>query len=291
MKEKELFERLLLSNLMSKNSSLLFTVEQWELVRRLKSSGITKEQICQAFDDLDKMENDLTKYTNMKLLNESNTINTNLNSSSSSSSSIGFNLNNNNNEINSTATSTQIVNAYFATMINSSDENKELEDFKKYINTEINIFFLKYIIKSNYLFTKRKGDAANQNEISCCVHKYDLKQSQISRMAGVNQAYVSKFLRGEFYEMSENAKILIFKWYLRFLKNPTIFLHAFNVALNPNTVNLEISQKYNNFTLPTNSFLNVTNTSYDVTKRATFRFKPEHLEVSFISIKNYNKKT
>jgi hypothetical protein len=134
MKEKELFERLLLSNLMSKNSSLLFTVEQWELVRRLKSSGITKEQICQAFDDLDKMENDLTKYTNMKLLNESNTINTNLNSSSSSSS-IGFNLNNNNNnnnEINSTATSTQIVNAYFATMINSSDENKELEDFKKY---------------------------------------------------------------------------------------------------------------------------------------------------------------
>ena len=133
MKEKELFERLLLSNLMSKNSSLLFTVEQWELVRRLKSSGITKEQICQAFDDLDKMENDLTKYTNMKLLNESNTINTNLNSSSSSSSSIGFNLNNNNNEVNSTATSTQIVNAYFATMINSSDENKELEDFKKYI--------------------------------------------------------------------------------------------------------------------------------------------------------------
>jgi hypothetical protein len=136
------------------------------------------------------------------------------------------------------------------------------------------------------LFTKRKGDAANQSEISCCVHKYDLKQSQISRMAGVNQAYVSKFLRGEFYEMSENAKILIFKWYLRFLKNPTIFLHAFNVALNPNTVNLEISQKYNNFTLPTNSFLNVTNTSYDVTKRATFRFKPEHLEVSFTSIKN-----
>ena len=69
----------------------------------------------------------------------------------------------------------------------------------------------------------RKGEVAIHSEISFFVYKYDLKQSQISRMAGVNQAYVSKFLRGEFYDMSENGKNLIYKWYLRFLKNPDLF--------------------------------------------------------------------
>lgn len=40
---------------------------------------------------------------------------------------------------------------------------------------------------------------------------------------GVNQAYVSKFLRGEFFDLSENGKTLIYKWFLRFTKNPNIF--------------------------------------------------------------------
>jgi len=64
---------------------------------------------------------------------------------------------------------------------------------------------------------------AIHNEISFFVYKHDLKQSQIARMAGVNQAYVSKFLRGEFFDLSENGKTLIYKWYLRFTKNPSIY--------------------------------------------------------------------
>ena len=38
---------------------LLFSIEQWELVRRLRNSGLTKEQVCQAFDDLERMEKEL----------------------------------------------------------------------------------------------------------------------------------------------------------------------------------------------------------------------------------------
>lgn len=64
---------------------------------------------------------------------------------------------------------------------------------------------------------------AIHSEISFFVYKHDLKQSQIARMAGVNQAYVSKFLRGEFFDLSENGKTLIYKWYLRFLKHPAIY--------------------------------------------------------------------
>lgn len=40
-------------------SSLLFSIEQWELIRRLRNSGISKEDIIQAFDELDRIERDL----------------------------------------------------------------------------------------------------------------------------------------------------------------------------------------------------------------------------------------
>jgi hypothetical protein len=40
-------------------SSLLFTIEQWELIRRLRNSGLTKDHVCQAYDDLERIERDL----------------------------------------------------------------------------------------------------------------------------------------------------------------------------------------------------------------------------------------
>jgi hypothetical protein len=50
MKEKELFERIYLSNVMSNSSALMsLTVEQWELARRLRMSGLSKEQVYLIF--------------------------------------------------------------------------------------------------------------------------------------------------------------------------------------------------------------------------------------------------
>lgn len=50
---------------MPRNGSLLFSIEQWELLRRLRNSGLTKEQIGQAFDDLAKIEQDLGSMYNI----------------------------------------------------------------------------------------------------------------------------------------------------------------------------------------------------------------------------------
>lgn len=208
MKEKEIFERLFLSNVMSKNSSLMFSVEQWELTRRLRLSGLTKEQVCQAFDDLDKMEKDLSYlFANLNSMP--------LSSTTSNQNDIlvkNFQLLIAKNIANITQQQQQqqqidvqptaalnVINNHFSKLIDPDLENKEIEEFKS------------------------KGEVAIHSEISFFVYKHDLKQSQISRMAGVNQAYVSKFLRGEFFELSENGKSLIYKWYLRFLKNPTIY--------------------------------------------------------------------
>jgi predicted XRE-type DNA-binding protein len=227
MKEKDLFERIFLSNVMSKNSSLMFTVEQWELTRRLRLTGLTKEQVCQAFDDLDKMEKDLSclfttlsphsalstntptnnshhnelVLKNFQLLMAKNLANINQQQQQQQQQQQHqtSNSDNYNNSIQSTNAAFMIVHNHFLKVNDPDTENKEIDDFKS------------------------KGEVAIHSEISFFVYKHDLKQSQISRMAGVNQAYVSKFLRGEFFELSENGKTLIYKWYLRFLKNPTIF--------------------------------------------------------------------
>ena len=127
MKEKELFERLLLSNMMSKNSSLVFTIEQWELVRRLKNSGITKEQMCQAFDDLDKMEKDLG-YSMFG--QASNGHKSSTSSSSSSSDDINKGTSSSSQET-SASTASQLINTYFANTVHPAEEAKHIDEFKK----------------------------------------------------------------------------------------------------------------------------------------------------------------
>ena len=41
------------------NGAPLFTIEQIELIRRLRNSGITKEQIVQAFESLERLDREL----------------------------------------------------------------------------------------------------------------------------------------------------------------------------------------------------------------------------------------
>ncbi|CAF0756404.1 unnamed protein product [Brachionus calyciflorus] len=302
LQDKEVLEKLL-KNVMSTNSTLLFTVEQWELTRRLRNSGLTKEQVCQAFDDLDRMDKELGSLYNVPtsqavnltkqneilnkniqlLLNTQNNLiaqqqqiqsnltpvvktqpQNNIKNSSSNSESLngnGSNNNsscsnsnsNNNNNININAVN--IVNTHFANNADPEVENKEIEELRN------------------------KGEVAIHNEISFFVYKHDLKQSQIARMAGVNQAYVSKFLRGEFFDLSENGKTLIYRWYLRFMKNPNIYLQAHNIPINSSNESISKLTKLDSSQTLSSSFNNVTNISYDTPKRTRFSFKPEHLLV------------
>ncbi|XP_054707708.1 homeobox-containing protein 1-like [Uloborus diversus] len=48
-------------NLSTKMASALFTIEQIELIRRLRNSGITKEQVAMAFDQMDRLDAELGK--------------------------------------------------------------------------------------------------------------------------------------------------------------------------------------------------------------------------------------
>lgn len=332
---------------MPRPGSLLFSIEQWELIRRLRNSGLTKEQIGQAFDDLNKIEQDLgsmynlpattisnnssistsssfpatpqlqtplandSKFGNNQILSnmqifqmaknltsmaqttrQSNPgsiangtgyhgsngggarheqVHTKSESSSNEHFSNGLNASMNGSQtLNNQATAAvSVVNAHFSGLMDSDQEAKQIEEFRL------------------------KGEVVIHGEISFFVYKHDLKQSQIARMAGVNQAYVSKFLRGEFFDLSENGKSLIYKWYLRYLKNSSVFHQAHNISVNPNvvtTTNGQIHQlnphdkssvvnvkSENNSSPQFTSFNNVTNTTYETPKRSRFSFKSEHL--------------
>ena len=173
------------NNLMKSTLLNMFSIEQWELMRRLKNSGLSKEQICLAYDGLGTVIQDYaTPLANLNTLNGQHQLKAITNQSFVISDDLP---------------PSTIVNEYFGRLIKPEKEKKELQMYRA------------------------RGDLNLQKEISLFVIKNDLKQSQIARMAGVNQAYVSKFLRGDFGDLSENSKNLIFKWYLRFLKNSSIF--------------------------------------------------------------------
>lgn len=48
-------------HLSTKMANALFTIEQIELIRRLRNSGITKEQVAMAFDQMDRLDIELGK--------------------------------------------------------------------------------------------------------------------------------------------------------------------------------------------------------------------------------------
>lgn len=146
---------------MSTNSTLLFSIEQWELIRRLRNSGLTKEQVCQAFDDLDRMDQELGSFYNVPvsqtismskqneilnkniqlLLNSQNSLIAQqqqqfqqLNKSQSSANKASTNSQSSNSSENSNGgpnSAVNIVNNHFASVIDTETENKEIEEFRK----------------------------------------------------------------------------------------------------------------------------------------------------------------
>lgn len=150
----------LFSNVMSTNSTLLFSIEQWELTRRLRNSGLTKEQVCQAFDDLDRMDKELGSLYNVPvsqaislskqneilnkniqlLLNSQNSLiaqqqqqfqQLNKSQSGNKASTNSQSSNSSENSNGGPTSAVNIVNNHFASVTDPETENKEIEEFRK----------------------------------------------------------------------------------------------------------------------------------------------------------------
>ncbi|XP_052828320.1 homeobox-containing protein 1 isoform X3 [Octopus bimaculoides] len=110
----------------------------------------------------------------------------------------------------------------------------------------------------------RQGMTKMYEEIKAFVNRVGLKQSQIAAMTGISQSYVSRYLRGEFTEMSERCRRAMYAWYVS---------HRQRLARAPR------------FSYGTNGFKGMLSSGGDAMdiqftpKRERFTFREKHLEV------------
>jgi predicted XRE-type DNA-binding protein len=274
------------------STSLQLSVEQWELLRRLRNSHLTKQQIIRAYDELDRLDRELGNLFNSASSSSStivpppdpispSTMITQQISPSSSSLS-------NNNKRTHSQTVNGLTSRSSSTTSNGYHSHLHHHTTSPILNVRSRNGANDIQYESNDLEEETrelqelisKGDVAIHNEISVFVYRYDLKQSQIARMASVNQAYVSKFLRGDLFDLSENGRMAICRWYIRYKKivqsmgsvPPSAELLAnFNVSCEPPTKVPRLTEpQINN---------NASPVSFDAPKRTRFTFRPEHLDI------------
>lgn len=78
-----------------------------------------------------------------------------------------------------------------------NNQEVEVEDLQEFMNLD-----------------SRQGMTKMYEEIKAFVNRVGLKQSQIAAMTGISQSYVSRYLRGEFTEMSERCRRAMYAWYV-----------------------------------------------------------------------------
>ncbi|CAF2963521.1 unnamed protein product [Rotaria sp. Silwood2] len=298
-------------------TSLQLSVEQWELLRRLRNSHLTKAQIIRAYDELDRLDRELgnlfnsvppassltlsSSCINVPLIDpvSPSTINSQQVSPPSSASIINNTTNNNNKRPYSQTVNglqpVRLSNGYHSSQMHhsttssSSSSNPNLRPIRNSINeTNSSILNQHETINQNDVEEENrelqellaKGDVAIHNEISVFVYRYDLKQSQIARMAAVNQAYVSKFLRGDLFDLSENGRMAICRWYIRYKKivqsmsgsqpSAELLANLTSTCEPPTKIPRLVESQTNN---------NLSPVSFDAPKRTRFTFRPEHLDI------------
>ncbi|CAF1299785.1 unnamed protein product [Adineta ricciae] len=297
----------------SASLSLQLSVEQWELLRRLRNSHLTKTQIIRAYDELDRLDRELGSLFNTApappplpssasshsfQFSSSSTIvpstdpvsPSTANSQQTSPPSITNNNKRSHSQIANGLAPTRPTNGYHSSHIHHpASSHANIRTTKSSIN-ETNSTTSNHnetITQADLEEEARelqellaKGDVAIHNEISVFVYRYDLKQSQIARMAAVNQAYVSKFLRGDLFDLSENGRMAICRWYIRYKKivqsmggtQPSSeLLASLTSSCEPPTKTARLSESQ--------SSNNLSPVSFDAPKRTRFTFRPEHLDI------------
>ena len=101
--------------------------------------------------------------------------------------------------------SSTIVENYFAGIIEPQEETQAIDEFK---------------------FNKEQK--AIIHEIASFTKKYGLKQQQVADMTGVSLTAINLFLNNK--NTNNHTKSLIYKWYLRYLKNPEVYHQAFSLT-------------------------------------------------------------
>lgn len=232
-----------------------FTIEQIEMVRRLRNSGLTVGQFMDAYKEMDRLDRELT-FDKNELLNDTTatSITQALNSMVLPNSS--------NHAYGSSGTSGYAAQSgiYFNYQNNQNSyvqpgQTHHLHPFSDDVSAQELLEF------------KKKGEPAMMMEIRNFVSKYNIRQQMIAEMTHISQGYISTFFHGE--KMSEKRKNIIYQWYLTYSKDPSRLVrdHASMTMANHRLDNDGASDGQDSSLL------------FPVTRRDRFIFRKQHLKI------------
>ncbi|XP_064604850.1 homeobox-containing protein 1-like [Liolophura sinensis] len=263
----------------------LFTIEQIELIRRLRSSGISKEEVIHAFDALDRLDNELRVFSRPPAnqnLSHKQTTNEQVGSGTPPGQVLGTqtsqrltdacdvpgtydlmeetcsNLSNtSSNDLNTLlGASTNSVRSSSVQVL-SEDDTEEMKEFLK------------------------KGEEAVYEEIRSFVQQQHITQMQIATGSGLSQSYVSRYLRGDYCDMSERSCKAIYNWYLVVKKKTAVSTKPNPVMFHSITGSTSQGVTIVHTCPPQESILTSTPEAFPSLpqRRERFTFRPCHLEV------------
>ncbi|XP_013421018.1 homeobox-containing protein 1 [Lingula anatina] len=207
----------------------LFTIEQIELIRRLRNSGISKDQLVRAFDSMERLDRELGPAYSTPAQNNFSAISS-LSSPrvNHSSPPVGMPPSSQNQSQNG---SIPVMERSFSiqsqgsqdgplSLVNGGGDIKDSINFKLTPSSPI----IDEIPDNSeeLLELLSKSEPYIHEEIKQFISRHNIKQHAVATIAGLSQAYVSRFYRGETGEMSDRSKKAIYKSYLQLKKNPAL---------------------------------------------------------------------
>ncbi|CAP38763.1 Protein CBR-HMBX-1 [Caenorhabditis briggsae] len=188
---------------------MIFTVEQLELIRKLRESGISSDQVVQAFEEPKVLtpQNNNKLYSNPLLIQQLTstvptlhirTVPSPINmvvksevSSSSTSPAPVF-------EHPICSNAPRPIRSQRTPMkeITTLDDPSELEEFMQ------------------------NGEEMCIQDMKTFITQYSLRQTTVAHMTGVSQPYISKLLNGNHRELSLRCRKNIYCWYLNCRRHP-----------------------------------------------------------------------
>lgn len=256
---------------MQVNRNLVFTVDQLELIRRLRNSGLTKEQVLSAFDSFDCLDGQVNKSVDIPMTLHALQMQALQCLVLAAPSAVATGNGTSENRTRQQSTHLQsrpqrqraslqqqlprLPVGHGRTVLDgqgtdqpqqddgsaaksasesgtASDNSSSNEDVISDTGGRLPDGFEEREVSFEEMREFfSQGEVACLEEIKDFIQKHSIKQQQIAVLAGVSQPYVSRYLRGDFNGMSDRSCCAIKKWYLTYRTNPTAIGLAVSSAL------------------------------------------------------------
>uniref|UniRef100_A0A8R1HPS0 Homeobox domain-containing protein n=1 Tax=Caenorhabditis japonica TaxID=281687 RepID=A0A8R1HPS0_CAEJA len=168
---------------------MMFTMEQLELIRRLRTTGISSDQVLKAFSDLEVPPPTNTIYSPLLVQHLT----------SSSVQTVPPPRTFQSEPVPTSSTAPRPIRSQRTPMkeITTLDDPNELDEFMQ------------------------QGEEACILDMKAFITQYSMRQTTVAMMTGVSQPYISKLLNGNHRELSLRCRKNIYCWYLNCRRHPT----------------------------------------------------------------------